>query len=106
MNDGWLGIPWFVYGIGCALVAITYLVVPVAPYKNFPWGKLSTWSYFVLRWLHSIVWIFLLTACAYIQIIGNKGKDEAKLIAFVGLAIYIVYLAFLLKRRTSKLTKK
>lgn len=92
MNKGWFNIPWFVCGILCALVAIIYFIIPLAPYKNFTWTGLPAWNYFVLRWLHSIVWILLLIACIYMQVKDKKGGKEAKLIALGGLSCYVIYI--------------
>ena len=92
MNNGWFNIPWYIYGIVCALIAIIYFIIPLAPSKNFMWEQLPAWNYFVLRWLHSIVWIFLLIACIYLQVTGIKGEKEAKLIALSGLSCYVIYI--------------
>ncbi|HPR01495.1 MAG: hypothetical protein H6561_03435 [Lewinellaceae bacterium] len=92
MSNGWFNIPWFLYGIGCMVVAVIYMLVPVSPYQGFNWS-IRSWSNLILRWLHPIVWIILLSACTWLQITGDAGMANAKKIALGGLGCYIIYLA-------------
>lgn len=98
MNNGWYNIPWYVYAIGCAIIAILYLIIPVAPYKNYLWDGRSLMQV-ILRWFHSIVWILLAAACLYLQVNGEAGMEIAKQIALVGLGCYLIYLAVFVRSK-------
>lgn len=107
MNNGWFNIPWFYYGIACVLIASAYLIFPVAPHKDFRWNSLPIWKYFVLRWLHSMVWILLFLAGMYLQVNGLNGEVNAKLIALAGFFCYVIYLlVFIWAKRKANILKK
>ena len=95
---GYLGLPFYIWGFICAGVALIYFFVwpkqkPDAPVPR-PAGR-----QFVLRWFHSLVWVFL--AVAFFMWAGwLPGSGIAGVIALVALGLYIAFMVmFLIDRR-------
>ncbi|MDE3247623.1 MAG: hypothetical protein KGO82_03110 [Bacteroidota bacterium] len=93
MNNGWLNIPWSYYSIVCVMIAAAYAVVSISPYKNFKWSALPSWKYFILRWLHTVVWLFLFAACIHLKVTAGAGMSVARWLALIGLFLYFIYFA-------------
>lgn len=92
MDKGWFQIPWLYYGLVCILVAIVYALIKVPPSKTFDWHTAPVWQSLILRWMHSLVWILLAVAAGYMEWKGDVGIPKSKVIAFVSLVFYVIYL--------------
>lgn len=98
MRVGWFGIPWYVYALICLLVAIGYSIYPIQPVKGYDWSAQPTWRFIVLRWSHSLVWIFLCAGCLLMHIRGEQALNWAKSVSLLALMLYLIYLmCFLLE---------
>ena len=89
MNPLFLGYPFWCWSIVCLAIAIAYYYVWPKPK---PWHRENPrpfWMYMVLRWAHSIVWVFLFFSCLWAQM-GWIGF--AKFTAILGLFTYISFM--------------
>jgi len=83
------GIPYTLWGIAALATAVLWVFIWPRK-KNVKPGSLA---YFILRWFHTLVWLFL-AAAAFItsfDILG--GQNTAQLVAFMGLITYLVFMA-------------
>lgn len=82
------GIPWFIAGIGSIVVAVIYSFIwPKELAVNIPF-----WKFIVLRWFHTVVWVFLALSC-FIRYTSLAQKEMyAQGLAYVGLAAYIIFI--------------
>ena len=77
------GVPWLALAVGAAVIAVVYLFVPVA-------GPAAGLQWFVLRWFHTIAWVFLgLSALVRARVSDAPVECVAPLAATGGL-IYVV----------------
>lgn len=86
-----LGIPLAAWGVICLVVAVVWAFAWPAN-RNVASGSLP---YFILRWGHALVWLFLAAAAfiAGFNILG--GADTAQFIALLALLAYLVFMATL-----------
>ncbi|MGA0555265.1 hypothetical protein ACO2Q8_01330 [Larkinella sp. VNQ87] len=90
--SGPLGIHWSVCALLCALVAIAYGIFIIHPGKGYAWAAQPFWKYLVLRWFHSLVWVFLALACLIMQTGQPEHVGSAKVVGLLGLGCYLLYL--------------
>jgi peptidoglycan/LPS O-acetylase OafA/YrhL len=77
------GVPWLLLALVAAAIAVSYAFVPLAA------GETGV-RWFVLRWFHTIAWIFLgLSALVRSKVTGIPVEGAAPLGATGGL-IYVV----------------
>lgn len=93
MSLKFLGLPLFVWGGLCLVVALAFTVF-------WPSSKVgadtSALRYLVLRWFHALVWLLLALSC-FIRGAGvSGGAGAANLVALVALPVYLVFVAVLL----------
>ena len=93
MGVKFLGVPVFIWGGVCLVVALAFTAV-------WPSNKITndtaTLRFFILRWFHAIVWLLLAAAC-FVRgagILGGAGT--ANMIALAALLVYLVFMATLL----------
>ena len=93
MDVKFLGVPLFIWGGLCLVVALAFTAV-------WPSNKLTsdttTLRFFILRWFHAIVWLLLAASC-FVRgagILGGAGT--ANIIALAALPVYVVFIATLL----------
>jgi hypothetical protein len=91
LAETFLGIPFIFWGIGCLIVAGIFAVA--WPRKKI--GIANGARYLIVRWGHSLVWVFLGLSC-FIRILGNSGT--ADMMAFLALPTYIIFLLALMQR--------
>ena len=92
-----LGLPWFVWGLLCLVVAAVYVavwpknagLVPVRP----------VWRHVVLRWFHTLVWVLLGASCFVRPSQAFGGSATANVLALLALATYASFLGILLFER-------
>lgn len=83
-----LGIPYIVWGVGGLAIAVLWVFIwpkKENVLKNSP-------QYFILRWFHALVWLFL-SAAAFISgfdILG--GRNTAQYLALLGLTTYLIFM--------------
>jgi hypothetical protein len=84
-----LGIPYAVWGFAALAMAVVWTLI--WPRKKSV--KPNSLAYFILRWFHALVWLFLAAAAliAGFDILG--GQATAQLVAFLGLITYLVFMA-------------
>lgn len=93
MTLKFLGLPLFVWGGLCLVVALVFTLF-------WPSGKVgadtTALRYFVLRWFHALVWLLLALSCFIrgAEILGGAGT--ANLVALAALPVYLAFLAALL----------
>jgi peptidoglycan/LPS O-acetylase OafA/YrhL len=79
------GIPWLVLAGAAAVVAAVYIFVPIGT-------DVTGLRWFVLRWFHTIAWLFLaLAALARSKVTGTPVEFAAPLGATGGL-IYVIFM--------------
>jgi hypothetical protein len=84
-----LGIPYLAWGVvGLALAVLWIFVWPQKNdvLKNSP-------QYFILRWFHTLVWLFLSAAgfLSYFNVLG--GRYTAQLMSLLALITYLIFMA-------------
>ena len=94
MQVGWFGIPWYVYGAGCLLVALGYGFFVIDPARGYNWANQPLWRLLILRWFHSLVWVLLGLACLVMQLTGGQATTWAKGLGVAGLLVYMLYMPF------------
>jgi len=82
-----LGLPLPVWG-GLAL-AVALVFAFVVPNKAVVLNA-SGLRFFILRWFHSLAWVAL-AAAAFFRAAGG-ASGTARMIAFAGLPLYLIYL--------------
>jgi hypothetical protein len=85
-----LGIPLWVLGLACLLPAAVFAVVA-------PRGSRG-----VLRWGHPACWVLLAAACAVRVLGGPAAAPAAQVLAWAGLAAYLLFLRALRGRRAQR----
>jgi hypothetical protein len=87
------GLPVEVWVGLCLAVAAFYTVLWPRP---LPGEHRSPWTAFVLRWGHALVWVLLAAA---LLVYRFWDPLPAQLLGLSGLALYILFMATLLRRR-------
>ncbi len=91
MGERFLGVPRFLWGAGCLIVACLFaFVVP------HPRGEAIGLRHFLLRWGHALIWVLLALFC-FAQ--GARLGGPTNLL---GLAAGLLYAAFLVTLLTRK----
>ena len=93
-----LGLPIWVWGMACLVVVTLYTRFPGKP-RFYTIGP-ARW---VLRWFHSIVWLFLAAACFIAPVEALGGTTTATILALGGLFSYVIYMTTLFRDRLAKL---
>jgi hypothetical protein len=90
MSNGFLNVPWFVWGGVAALISLVWLFWPgVSAIKTS-----SGLRYIILRWFHGFTWLLL--ALSFFVRSSNAGL--ANQIALAGLAAYLLFIGAVLTR--------
>jgi hypothetical protein len=79
------GVPWLALAVGAAAIAVVYLFVPVA-------GGAVGLQWFVLRWFHTIAWIFLALAALVRAKVSDAPVEWVAPLAATGGLIYVVFM--------------
>jgi hypothetical protein len=89
------GLPWYVWGLLCLVVAAIYLVVWPRPSRKSAALVRPSWRQFVLRWFHSLVWALLALSC-FVQAsqIAGSGAVGGGLAILAGL-LYLIFIGAL-----------
>ncbi len=93
MNSTFWGLPVEVWVGLCLAVAAFYTMLWPRPLRG---EQRSLWTASVLRWGHALVWVLLAAAFLAYRFFGLL---PAQLLGLSGLALYIVFMATLLRRR-------
>ena len=95
MIKGFFDIPWFLWAVFSALIALIY---------SFVWPKKAATEStglrrFVIRWGHALTWI-LLTINFVVRGIGPDFSGGASFFAFAGAIMYVMFIAatFIVKK--------
>jgi hypothetical protein len=89
LGETFLGIPFLFWGVGCLVIAAAFAVAWPRTKVIQPEG----WRYLILRWGHSLVWVFLGLSCL-IRVLGSSGV--ADVVAFLALPTYATFLFMLM----------
>jgi hypothetical protein len=81
-------IPLPVWVLICLGIAMFYLIV--WPSANNP-GEVNSLRYSVLRWFHSLTWIFLALSCFLRMSSAPRLQSLAKKVAFLVLPTYLLF---------------
>ena len=87
-----LGIPLTIWGIVCLVVAVIWVFV----WPSNKRVEANSLSYFILRWFHALVWLFLAAAAFIAGFDSLGGVHTARFVALVALLTYLVFMATLL----------
>ncbi len=79
------GVPWLVLAAAAAVIAFVYLFIPVA-------GNATGPHWFVLRWFHTIAWIFLGLAAIVRAKISDAPVEWVAPLAGAGGLVYVVFM--------------
>jgi hypothetical protein len=79
------GIPWLVLAGAAAVVAVVYVFVPVDT-------DASGLHWFVLRWFHTIAWVFLALAAVVRSKVTSTPVEFAAPLAATGGLIYVIFM--------------
>jgi hypothetical protein len=87
-----LGIPLTIWSVACLVVAAIWVFVWPRN-RSVASGSLP---YFILRWGHALVWLFLAAAAfiAGFNILG--GANTVQFVALLALLTYLVFIATLI----------
>ncbi|MCR4281947.1 MAG: hypothetical protein NUV72_02815 [Bauldia sp.] len=77
------GIPWATLAVIALLVAVVYIFVPTA-------GDATGLRWFVLRWFHTIAWVFLALAAVARSKVGGAPVEWSAPLGATGGLIYVV----------------
>lgn len=93
MSNTFLGIPLFVWGALCLVVAVLSAIV--WPSRNV--SSTTGLPYLILRWSHSAVWLLLALSC-FLRATGIQWiTGIANLLALGALALYIIFVMTLIR---------
>jgi hypothetical protein len=81
-------VPLPIWALLCLAVAIFYIIV--WPSANNP-GDAGSLRYIILRWFHSLAWLFLAASCFLRMSSAPKLLALAKVAAFLALPTYILF---------------
>ncbi|MDX1907782.1 MAG: hypothetical protein SF053_12165 [Bacteroidia bacterium] len=84
-------LPWPAWGLICFGIAGLYLLVRPRPRSGDAFAR------FVLRWMHSLVWLWLGSACFVSA--WMPDTTLATILALLGLVSYLVFLVGLVRDR-------
>jgi len=95
MDAKLIGIPLVVWGALCLLLAAIWMIV-------WPHGKANAddgLRFVILRWFHALVWLLLALAAflAAFNLLG--GAATARIVAFLALITYLVFMVTLTTNR-------
>jgi hypothetical protein len=79
-----LGVPWVLLTAGALVVAIVYVIVDTG-------AGAEGWRWFVLRWFHSLCWLFLAAAALARTRITPLPIEWAGTLAGIGGALYLAF---------------
>jgi hypothetical protein len=87
MAQNFLGLPLLLWGVICLAMTVVWI---------FVWPKDRANSahpvrYFIIRWFHAFVWLFL-AAAAFIAGFNILGGGAAQPVALLSLITYITFL--------------
>jgi len=90
MGVKFLGVPLFIWGGLCLVVALVFSAV-------WPSNKIindtTTLRFFILRWFHAIVWLLLAASCFVRETGMLGGAGTANMIALAALPLYVIFMA-------------
>jgi hypothetical protein len=88
MTANFLGLPLPLWGVICLLIAVVWVFVWPQD-RAYPEQKVR---YFIIRWFHALVWLFLAMA-AFIAGFNIMGGGAAQPVAFLSLVTYLIFMA-------------
>jgi hypothetical protein len=86
------GVPWYVWGLLCLVVAAVYLVIWPRSSRKAGAPPRPRWRQFVLRWSHSLVWLLLAASC-FVQ--AGQFASGAAIGGALALLAGLTYLLFM-----------
>lgn len=89
LDETFLGIPFLIWGVVCLVIAGVCAIA----WPRQKVVRLEGARYFILRWGHSLVWVFLGVSC-FIRMPGSSGV--ADVVAFLALPTYVTFLLTLM----------
>ncbi len=95
MALGWLGLPWWVWVAGAAVVGLAF--TRVYPRAQFA-AAAGAGQRFALRWGHALVWALLALSFVVRAVMPLRGAGAAGAITLTALAVYVWFLASLLRK--------
>lgn len=102
-GEGFLGMPWLIWGALWLAVAAIYSVVWSLPKSaRIEATRLHPmWRRLILRWAHSLVWVLLAVSC-FLRV--STPFDASDLANGVSLITLVLYGAFLVSLSTERKT--
>jgi hypothetical protein len=94
MQERVLGVPFYVWGGLCLVVALVFTVV--WPGDRVLPGETGL-RYLILRWSHVLVWLLLGVSCFVRGLGGEGGAGMANLIALAAGLTYLVFMVTLIR---------
>jgi hypothetical protein len=88
MEIKFVGVPMFIWGALCLLVAIVFAFI-------WPSNKATSATgvqFALIRWGHSLVWLLLATSC-FVRGLHASASGPANIIALLAGLIYVAFLA-------------
>lgn len=89
-NKSFFGIPWIICTVIALVIAVIYFYI--WPQDLNPTGL----GFVILRYGHSLVWVFLMFAAILMQFNKAYSKKSAMILAKLSLVIYAVFMATLI----------
>jgi hypothetical protein len=89
MNSPFLGVPWFVWGMLCLVVALIFTLV--WPRGKRP-GKARALQSLILRWFHALVWVLLAVSFSLRGGMILDGSGTANVLALLALVVYLIFI--------------
>lgn len=79
------GIPWLAFAAAALVIGVIYAVVPTV-------GDATGTRWFVLRWSHTLAWIFLALAAVARSKVGGVPVEWAAPLGATGGLIYVAFM--------------
>jgi hypothetical protein len=93
MSARFLGIPFFVWGLGCLVVAGIFAIFWPVQQAG---GQTSGLRYLILRWAHTGVWVLLGFSC-FARLLGERGTGLANALGVLAGVVYVLFIVNLLQ---------
>jgi hypothetical protein len=88
MDAKLFGVPFIIWGALCLVFTVIWLIVWPSDKATTVYGL----RFLILRWFHALVWLLLAIAAVLAAFNLLGGTATARMVAFLSLILYIVFL--------------
>lgn len=95
MQNTLMGLPVEIWAVICLAVAVIYFNFWPRPPRTATVPR-TAWQQMVLRWFHSLTWLFLAFAALSLKFVGVTA---AQVFGLLGLASYLIFMAVFIREK-------